>query len=75
MDEILIAVRKIIKAKGRNEFNVPEVIHFMKYNGTKFKENTIRTHINSRLCSNAPENHGTTYDDFERIGDGIYKLL
>jgi len=74
-DEILITVRQITKAKGLNEFTILEVLHHMMNNGTRFKESTIRTHITSRLCANAPDNHAITYDDFERIGDGTYKLL
>ena len=74
-DEILFTVQQIIKAKGINEFTISEVLHNMKIKGTKFNESTIRTHITSRLCGNAPDNHPVTYDDFERIGRGVYKLL
>lgn len=74
-DEILTTVQQIIRAKGINEFTILEVVHHMMNNGTQFKESTIRTHISSRLCSNAPDNHAITYEDFERIGDSIYKLL
>ena len=74
-DEIHAAVRQIIKANGKNEFTIIEVIHHMSANGTRFSESTIRTHITSRLCANAPNNHGVTYNDFERINKGIYKLL
>ena len=74
-DEILDTVQQIINEKGVNEFTIPEVIHHMVNTGTQFKENTIRTHIASRLCVNAPDNHAVTYADFERIGNSTYKLL
>jgi len=74
-DEILATAQQIIRAKGINEFTISEVIHQMMNNGTQFKESTIRTHITSRLCANAPDNHTITYNDFERIGNGIYKQL
>ena len=74
-DEILNVVSQLISTKGINEFTTSEVLHYMMDFGTQFKESTIRTHITSRLCGNAPDNHGTTYNDFERIGVGKYKLL
>jgi hypothetical protein len=74
-DELIESVRKIVKNKGENKFKVSEVITFMKQNGTVYEESTIRTHITSRCCKNAPQNHASVYEDFERIGNGIYKLL
>ena len=74
-DEILISVKQIISSKGINEFSIIEVIRQMKANGTEFAESTIRTHITSRLCANAPDNHIVTYNDFERIDKGRYRLL
>lgn len=74
-DELLEAVKVIIKRKGKNEFSIPEVIEYMKQKGTRYKEATIRTHITSRCCKNAPANHGVVYADFLRIRKGVYKLL
>ena len=74
-EEIMISVKQIIEAKGVNEFSIIEVIRHMNNNGTHFRESTIRTHITSRLCKNAPDNHMVTYNDFERIEKGLYKLL
>ena len=39
-----------------------------------YSESTIRTHVTSRMCANAPDNHGTTYDDLVRVGRGLYRL-
>ena len=74
-DEILRIVRQIIKSKGKNEFTIIEVIRHMNNSGTGYAERTIRTHISSRLCTNSPDNHAVTYNDFERIRKGVYKLL
>jgi len=74
-EELLKAVRNVIKGKEINEFSIDEVIDYMKQNGTKFKESTVRTHIASRCCQNAPEHHGVVYEDYLRIGHGLYKLL
>lgn len=73
-DEILSAVSFIVKSKGRNRFTLSEVVEFMVKKNTSYKESTIRTHITSKCCLNAPSNHQTVYDDFERIEHGVYKL-
>ena len=73
-DEILKAIKYIVNRKGNNLFTIPEVISIMAQNGTEYKESTIRTHITSRMCANAPENHGVTYEDIERVDRGLYKL-
>ncbi|WP_423219873.1 DUF7669 domain-containing protein [Alicyclobacillus tolerans] len=57
-----------------NRFTVQEVVDFMKERQTMYPESTIRTHVTSRCCLNAPSHHGTVYNDFERIERGVYKL-
>lgn len=46
----------------------------MRRAGSKYSESTIRTHVTSRMCADAPVHHGTTYEDFERLGGGRYRL-
>ena len=74
-EELREASRAFIKQKGKNEFSPKEVETFMRNNGTQYKVSTILTHITSKCCKNAPQNHQTKYDDFERIGKGLYRLL
>ena len=74
-EEILIAARDVTTTNGKNEFTISEVWRYMKDNGTQKSQSTIRTHISSRLCANAPDNHGVTYNDFERVRKGVYKRL
>ncbi|MED4455927.1 hypothetical protein [Metabacillus fastidiosus] len=74
-EEILKTVSKIIKRKSKNEFTPSEVIECMTNNKTIYAESTIRTHIVAKCCINAPNNHATVYNDFERIGHGLYKLI
>lgn len=74
-DEILEAVKFIITKKCRNEFTISEVMGYMVAKGTEYAPSTIRTHITSKCCKDAPQNHGTKYDDFERIGKGLYSLI
>ena len=74
-EEVLEAANAIINKKGGNEFTPNEIIIYLKEQGTAYKESTIRTHIVSRCCKNAPEHHGTRYQYFERISQGLYKLI
>lgn len=74
-DEILAAVNEIVKRKERNEFEVIEVVDHMLSKNPNYNESTIRTHITSRCCVNANANHATTYNDYERIERGLYRLL
>jgi hypothetical protein len=36
---------------------------------------TIRTHVVSRCCVNAPKNHPHKWDYFERVSRGLYRIL
>jgi hypothetical protein len=74
-DEILDCVDQIIKNSGNNQFQISDVMQCMKAIGTQYKESTIRTHIVSRMCKNAPKNHAVKYNDFERIDFGKYRLI
>lgn len=67
-EEILIAIRRL----GSETFTVMDVLREMR--GTEYAESTIRTHITSRMCADAPDNHGTTYADLDRVGRGRYRL-
>ena len=75
-DDILEAVRALVRSKGVNEFTAHEVAAYMRERGTTYKDNTIRTHITTGLMTvNAAKHHSKTHDDFERIGDGVYRLI
>lgn len=73
-EEILFCVERLGRRTGRNEFSLQEIVRQMQEEGTAYKENTIRTHITSRMCANAPDHHATTYGDFERVSHSIYRL-
>jgi hypothetical protein len=73
-DEILDCVRRITTEKGCDEFTIEEVLHGMRTCGTKYCDSTIRTHITSRLCVDAPKHHAVRYPDLERTARGTYRL-
>jgi hypothetical protein len=72
-DEILAALPAIRARTGRDTFTPQEVIDELQRRGTTYKASTIRTHVVSRLCADAPDHHGRTYDDFQRVSAGQYR--
>lgn len=74
-DEILTAVKNITREREEKQFGLGEVLQYMIADGTSYKESTIRTHITSKCCSNSPNHHGSVFNDYERIGKGIYRLV
>ncbi len=73
-DKVLNCAKHIVHQTGRNEFTVQEIINCMQLQGTAYDEQTIRIHVTSKMCANAPKNGGASYDDFEGIGRGLYRL-
>jgi hypothetical protein len=69
-DEILSAIRDEI----RGDFRPDDVIAILRRRGSRYKESTIRTHVCSRMCGDAPQNHAVVYNDLQRVGSGRYQL-
>jgi len=74
-EEVLAAAIAVTAAKGRNEFSPIEIIEYMKAKGSRYPESTIRTHVVSRCCANAPDHHAVVYRYFKRVGRGTYRIL
>lgn len=72
-EQILAAIDRIGLRSGET-FSVTDVLDELRAQGSDLAESTIRTHITSRMCADAPDNHGTTYDDLERVDRGVYRL-
>jgi hypothetical protein len=73
-EEILEAIAALISRTESDVFSVSDVVSEMKARGTSYPEATIRTHVTSRMCGNAPDNHGVVYSDLRRLDRGNYKL-
>lgn len=74
-DEIITCAKAIIDQQGVNEFSIADILEGMRRNGTQYADSTIRTHIVSKMCVNAPPNHDVRYADLERIDRGLYRFL
>jgi hypothetical protein len=73
-EEILEAIAALTRRTGSEVFSVRDVVDEMKSRGTSYAEATIRTHVTSRMCGNAPDHHGVVYSDLRRLDRGTYKL-
>lgn len=73
-EEILRAARTLADRSSDGSFTLMQIITLLRDAGSRYAESTIRTHVTSRMCADAPDHHGTTYDDFERLGGGRYRF-
>ena len=70
--EILSAIPAVAAVDGT--FTVGRS-SLMGRRGSKYSASTISTHIVSKMCRDAPDNHAVTFDDLERVGRGRYRLV
>jgi hypothetical protein len=74
--EIREVARALASRAPNGEFTLAEVIAEMRARGSRYAESTIRTHVTSRMCANAPDHHAVVYRDFWCVdrGSGRYRL-
>ncbi|MFL6110639.1 MAG: hypothetical protein ACJ786_04725 [Catenulispora sp.] len=72
-DEILAALPALRTRLRSEEFAPDDVIDELARRGSRYRPSTIRTHVVSRMCANAPDHHAVTYDDLERVAPGRYR--
>lgn len=68
-EQVLAAAREL----GRGNdwvFGVDEVVRMLPH----LNESSVRTHVVSRCCVNAPKNHPHKWDYFQRVDRGKYKV-
>lgn len=72
-DAILEAFDRLEDRHRRKVFNLSEIVKEVLTVTDDFAESTIRTHITSRMCMQAPQNHAVKYADLDRIAPGEYQ--
>lgn len=73
--EVLKAARALSAASPDGTFSPTAVVELLQRWGTRYRESTIRTHVVSAMCVNAPDNHAVKYPDLERVSRGRYRLV
>jgi predicted RNase H-like HicB family nuclease len=70
-DEVLRAARRLCRERRTWTFTPEEVVRALPV----LNESSVRTHIVSRCCVNAPKNHPHKWDYFRRVRRGVYEIL
>ena len=70
-EEILIAARRLCIARRHWTFTPAEVVHALPH----LNERSVRTHVVSRCCVNAPSHHAHRWPYFKRLRRGVYEVL
>ena len=70
-EEVLKAANEIASRGNDGTFGVDEVVRALPH----LNENSVRTHVVSRCCVNAPKNHPHKWDYFQRVARGRYEVM
>ena len=69
-EEILTAARRLCSVRGSWTFAPSEIVNALPH----LNERSVRTHVVSRCCVNAPSHHAHRWPYFRRIGRGLYEI-
>jgi len=72
--EVLAAMRRLRSRTGREAFRLVKIVREVQTATSSYAESTIRTHVTSRMCKQAPDHHWTVYDDLDRVERSVYRL-
>ena len=67
--QVLDAARRLWN-EGRALFTLAEIVEALP----NLNRGTVRTHVSSRCCVNAPDNHQHRWPYFHRVRRGVYRL-
>ncbi len=70
-EEVLRTARRICKERGEKAFRAVDVVKALPH----LNESSVRTHIVSRCCVNAPKNHPHKWPYFRRLARGAYEIM
>ena len=70
-EEILAAALRICRERGVWTFSAVDIVRALPH----LNAGTIRTHVTSRCCVNAPRNHPHKWDYFKRVDRGVYEVV
>lgn len=68
--EVLRTARRICRERGGWTFSPVEIVQALPH----LNASSVRTHIVSRCCMNAPVHHAHKWDYFRRVERGVYKI-
>ena len=69
--EVLRTARRLCRERPGWTFTPEEVVRSLPH----LNASSVRTHIVSRCCINAPKNHPHKWDYFRRVRRGVYEIV
>ncbi len=69
-EETLTTARRLCEASDDWTFTLSDIVQALSH----LNASTVRTHVSSRCCVNAPKHHESKYSYFRRVGRGIYQI-
>ncbi|NEE01200.1 hypothetical protein [Phytoactinopolyspora halotolerans] len=73
-DEILAIWPRLEAFSEDGTVTLQTVVDALRREGTTFSESTIRTHVTSRMCADAPDHHAQVFADLVRMDGGRYRM-
>ena len=70
-DDVLEAALQRCAANGTWQFDLRDVVASLPH----LNESSVRTHVTSRCCANAPKNHSHRWPYFRRLSRGVYEVM
>lgn len=72
-DAVLLAMLTLERRTQRTDFQLQEIVREVQSHTKRYPETTIRTHVTSVMCADAPMHHQNHTDDLERVERGKYR--
>ena len=69
-EQVLATAKCLSATSADGRFTPIQVVEALP----RLNERTVRTHVVSRCCVNAPSNHAVRYPYFRRVQHGVYKI-
>lgn len=70
-EEVLEAAKRLARRRSDGTFTPFDVVKALP----GLNESSVRTHVVSRCCVNAPQNHPHKWDYFRRVARGRYEVV
>ena len=74
-DEVLSAATHLSSKSPDGTFTLDDVLVLWHGRGAEYADSTIRTHVSSRMCTNAPDNRAIVFEDQVGVDHGRYRLV
>jgi hypothetical protein len=74
-DLVLTAMADLERSSGATQFGLQRIVRRALDLSDRYPESTIRTHIVSVMCADAPVHHENHTNDLRRVSRGVYERI